>query len=105
MKTVLICAALLAGAPAAAVAQTPSGAPKPTAGATVTEVNENTTIAAIAATPAGKAALEKNIPELLPHPAYDQFKGMTLRQLEPFSGGIITSEKIAAVEASLKGAK
>jgi hypothetical protein len=101
MKIALLCAAALIAAPSISLAQaqtTPAPAAKPLV------INEDTTIESIAATPTGKAALEKNIPELLPHPAYEQFKGMSLRQLAPLSGGIVTPEKIAAVEASLKAA-
>ncbi len=105
MKAVLICAAVLISVPLAASAQTAPAAlaPAPAAGAPAA-VDVNSTIEAIAATPAGKASFEKNLPDLLPHPAYDQFKGMTLRDLAPLSGGTITDEKIAAVEADLKAA-
>ncbi len=103
MKVALICAALLVGVPSLALAQA-SAAPATTSATKPLEINDATPIEAIAATPAGKAALEKNIPELLPHPAYEQFKAMSLRQLEPLSGGIITDQKIAAVEAALKAA-
>jgi hypothetical protein len=82
---------------APAAAQAPAAAPAP--------LNGDSPIEAIAATPAGKAALEKHFPEILPHPAYEQFKAMSLRALAPLAGGIITDEKIAALEADLKAAK
>lgn len=106
MKTVLICAALVT-APFAANAQTaaPTAAPAPAPAAAAPAVlNGDSPIEAIAATPAGKAALTKTFPDLLSHPAYEQFKGMSLRNLAPLSGGLITDEKIAAVEADLKAA-
>lgn len=111
MKAVLICAAALVSVSSIANAQTApaAGTPAPAAAAAAAPaataaVTIDSPIEAIAATPAGKASFEKNMPELLPHPAYEQFKGMTLRDLAPLSGGTITDEKIAAVDADLKAA-
>ncbi len=58
-------------------------------------------IEAIAAAPDGKAALDKNLPGLTTHEAYDQFKGMSLKQVQPMSQGAITDEQIAALQADL----
>ena len=44
------------------------------------------------------------LPGLTDHPAYEQFKGMTLRQLQPMSGGVISEERITAVQAALDSA-
>ena len=104
MKAAAICAVLVLASPSLAAAQAQGAPPAAGPSAKPLVVNDDTPIEAIAATPAGKAAIEKNIPELLPHPAYDQFKAMSLRQLEPLSGGIITDAKIAAIEAALKAA-
>lgn len=104
MKTALTCILLCLAASAVAAAQAqPGSAPKATAQPLA--INDSTTIEAIAAAPAGKVALDKYMPELLPHPAYEQFKGMSLRALAPLSAGIITDEKIAAVEAALRTAR
>ncbi len=62
---------------------------------------DNTPIADIAATPAGKAALDKNLPGLTTHGAYDQFKGMSLKQVQPLSGGAITDAQLKALQADL----
>lgn len=105
MKVLLLCVATLAAAPVAANAQTETAVPAPAASATPAALNGDSPIEAVAAIPAGKAALEKHLPEVLPHPAYEQFKGMSLRQLAPLAGGLITDEKIAAVEADLNAAK
>jgi hypothetical protein len=59
-------------------------------------------IEALVNDPATKAVLEKHLPGMDKHPAYGQFKGMTLRQVAPYSQGAITDEKIAAIEADLK---
>ena len=63
-----------------------------------------TPIAELAADPAGKSILDKELPGLTDHPAYEQFKGMTLRQLQPMSGGVISDERITAVQAALDSA-
>ncbi|GAW40937.1 hypothetical protein SH203_01339 [Brevundimonas sp. SH203] len=62
----------------------------------------DSTIEALVADPATKAVLDKHLPGIDRHPAYAQFKGMTLRQVAPFSQGHITDEKIAAIDADLK---
>lgn len=50
----------------------------------------------------GAAILEKHLPGIGSHSAYDQFKGMSLVQLQPWSGGMITDEIIAAVKSDLE---
>lgn len=62
---------------------------------------ENTPIADIAATPAGKAALDKNLPGLTSHEAYEQIKGMSLKQVQPMSGGAITDAQLKALQTDL----
>ncbi|ODT61747.1 hypothetical protein [Phenylobacterium sp.] len=62
---------------------------------------ENTPIVDIAAKPEGKAALDKNLPGLTTHEAYDQFKSMSLKQVQPLSGGAITDDQIKALQADL----
>ena len=62
---------------------------------------ENTPISEIAATPEGKAALDKNLPGLTTHEAYEQFKGMSLKEVQPMSGGAITDVQLKALQADL----
>ncbi len=64
----------------------------------------DTPIADIAAVAEGKASLDKNLPGLTTHEAYDQFKGMSLKQVQPMSQGAITDAAIAAVQADLEKA-
>lgn len=78
---------------APAFAQAPAAAAAPSAG--------DTPIADIAATAEGKAALDKNLPGLTSHEAYEQFKGMTLKQVQPMSQGAITDDQIKALQADL----
>jgi phytoene dehydrogenase-like protein len=54
--------------------------------------------------PAGKAILDKELPGLTDHPAYEQFKGMTLRQLQPMASNMLTEEKLVAIQAALNAA-
>ncbi len=60
-----------------------------------------TPIADLAAKPETKAILDKDLPGMTDHPAFDQFKAMTLKALQPMSGGNITDEQLAAVQADL----
>jgi hypothetical protein len=60
-----------------------------------------TPIADLAAKPETKAILDKDLPGLTAHPAFDQFKAMTLKALQPISGGNLTDEQLAAVQADL----
>ncbi|WP_312598662.1 hypothetical protein [Brevundimonas sp.] len=62
----------------------------------------DSTIEALVADPATKAVLDKHLPGIDRHPAYAQFKGMTLRQVAPFSQGNITDAKITAIDTDLK---
>lgn len=60
-----------------------------------------TPIADLAAKPETKAILDKDLPGLTAHPAFEQFKAMTLKALQPMSGGNLTDEQLAAVQADL----
>lgn len=59
-------------------------------------------IEALLGDPATKAVVEKHLPGIDRHPAYSQFKSMTLRQVAPYSQGHITPEKITAIDTDLK---
>ncbi|HVJ01078.1 MAG TPA: hypothetical protein VM662_02790 [Sphingomonas sp.] len=94
----ILALALCLAAPATLHAQTaPTAAP-----AAASALSIETPIETIAADPAGKAVLEKLMPTLLTHAAYDSFKSMSLKDLAPYSQGAITDEKLAAVDAALK---
>jgi len=62
---------------------------------------EKTPIADLAAKPETKAILDKDVPGLTAHPAFEQFKAMTLKALQPMSQGQLTDEQLAAVQADL----
>lgn len=102
MKLVIsaVAAVLLAGPLAAQTASAPMPAPSSTP-ATGTKYTLDT----IAADPAGKAVLDKDIPGMTAHPLYDTFKAMTLNALQPASQGQITEAQVAAVKADLAAIK
>jgi hypothetical protein len=62
---------------------------------------ETTPISEIAATPEGKAALDKNLPGLTTHQSYDRFKSMSLKEVQPMSRGLITDTQLKALQADL----
>ena len=107
MKFVAFSAALLVTA-APAFAQTTTTATAPTAApapAAATKFSLDTPIEAIAADPAGKAVLEADFPGMLTHPAYDQFKGMSLTAVQPMAQGQITDEQMAKAKVDLAAIK
>jgi len=69
--------------------------------AAASRLSLETPIETIAADPAGKAALEGGLPGITSHPSYDMFKAMTLKDLQPMSGGQITDETLAKIAAEL----
>ena len=80
---------LMAGAPA--LAQAPAA----------TLSVEATPIETLVANPAAKAVLDKDIPGMTTHEAYDQFKAMTLSQVMPMSQGAIDDAKLKTVQTDL----
>ena len=93
-------ALLIAAAAVPAAAQSAPAAP-----AVAAKMSADTPIETVAASPAGKAVLDAQLPSLMAHPMYDAFKAMSLKQLQPYSSGAITDEKLAAVDAALKAIK
>ncbi|MEM6492925.1 MAG: hypothetical protein AAF650_00960 [Pseudomonadota bacterium] len=99
MKTTAFAAAfLLLGAATPALAddhmeKTEETAEKLTINNSIEELMANEETAAI---------LLKHIPGIDEHPAYGQFKGMSLIELQPWSAGAVTDEIIAAVTADLQ---
>ncbi|WP_448660104.1 hypothetical protein ACPVPU_06240 [Sphingomonas sp. CJ99] len=65
----------------------------------------DTPVEALAANPAAKAVLDKHFPEMLSHPMYDQFKQMSLKQLQPMAQGQITNDMMTAAEKDLAAIK
>ena len=65
----------------------------------------DSSIESLVANPATKAVVDANFPGIVAHPAYEQFKGMSLVQVQPFSNGVITDEAIAKASAELAAIK
>jgi hypothetical protein len=105
MKFALIAAVALAGVAPAAFAQT-APAPAPAAAPAATaKFNLDTPIEALVADPRAKAVLDADLPGTTTHPHYDMFKGMSLRAVQPMSGGKLTDEQLKKVEAGLAAIK
>ncbi len=97
MKFAVAVVALLASVPV--IAGTPVAAPP------AAPLSADTTIDALASDPKARAVLDTNFPGLTTHAMYDQFKSMTLSQLQPMSGGKITDEGLAKARAELAAIK
>jgi hypothetical protein len=80
--------------------ETPVAAP-----ATPATLTVDTPIEMLVANAKAKAVLEAAIPGITTHPAYDQFKGMSLTQVQPMSNGQLTDAQIAQVRTGLAGIK
>ena len=110
MKSIVLVAALVAAPLAAQTAPTPAPAttPVPPSNATGTETAKftvDTPIETIAADPAGKAVLDADLQNITTHPMYEQFKGMSLAQLQPVSQGQLTDAALAKVKTDLAAIK
>lgn len=65
----------------------------------------DTPVETLAADPAARAILEKDVPMLLKHPSYQTIKSLNLRQIQPYSAGALTDAMIAAADRDLKALK
>jgi hypothetical protein len=97
----LILAAVLAALPVAALAQTAATPVAPAAAA----ISLDTPIEQLLANEKTKAMLDARIPGLTSHPMLDQFKAMSLKQLQPMAGGQLTDAMLEAVAADLASGK
>ncbi|WHU01895.1 MULTISPECIES: hypothetical protein [unclassified Sphingomonas] len=109
MKLILTAAAL-ACAPAAAFAQTapaPATTPAPAAApVAAAKFSADTPIETLFANEAAKAVLVADgLGDVEKHPAYDQFKAMSFRAVQPFSEGKITDELLAKLDTDLAKVK
>lgn len=85
--------------PAAAFAQ---AAPAPAQTAPAAKFNLDTPIETLAADEKASAVLTAGLGiDVTTHPAYDQFKGMSLRQVQPMSNGQVTEAMLASIEKGL----
>lgn len=101
MRVVAATLAMLIATPVLAADPVAPSAPAAPAPAAPAKFTLDTPIETIAADPAGKAALDAAVPGLTTHAMYDQFKGMSLTQLAPMSGGKLSDEVLAKVKTAL----
>ncbi|MET0307569.1 MAG: hypothetical protein ABW023_02580 [Sphingomonas sp.] len=107
MKLALTAAALACLAPVAALAQTAPAPATPAApAAAVAKFNLDTPIEALVADEKAKAVLAADLQtDVTANPSYDQFKAMSLRQVQPFAPDKLTDELLKKVEADLAAIK
>lgn len=91
-----VLAAALALAPVLALTASPVLAEDAAA-----KLSIDSSIEALMANEATKAVVIKHLGPLNQHPFYDQFKAMTLPQVQPMSSGAITAETIEKIKADL----
>ena len=96
---ILFAAGLLSTVAAPASAQT---APTPPAPAAAAPLTTDSPIQALIADPGAKAVVLATFPNIESEPGYDQFKVVSFRRLQPHSGGKITEEHLATIDAGLK---
>ncbi|WP_277969638.1 hypothetical protein [Sphingomonas echinoides] len=101
MKSIVLAAVVLASAAPLAAQSAPSAAPVAAAATPVAKFTLDTPIETIAADPAAKKVLDADLNNITAHPMYDQFKSMSLSQVQPLSGGALTDEALVKVKADL----
>lgn len=100
MRTVTALALTLMAATPALAQSAP--APAPAGAQAVAGFSADTPLETVVADPAAKAVLDKTLPNIAKHPAFEQFKAMSLRQLQPYASDRISEEAVAKVDAELK---
>ena len=101
LKAVLVGAALTMATASVASAQT-AAAPA----AAAAKFSADTPIETIEANAEAKATLDKVIgADLSKHPQYDAFKGLSPRQLAPYSEGKVTDDMLKALDSGLGALK
>jgi hypothetical protein len=109
MKTLFAVALIAVATPALAqTAPAPAPAPVATAAPAVpaAKFNLDTPIETLVADPAAKAVLDKDLGnDVSKHPAYDQFKSMSLSAVAPMSGGAVTDEMLKTLGTDLAAIK
>jgi hypothetical protein len=90
---------LMAASPALAQSAPASTFPATSA---ATAYSADTPLEVVVADPAAKAVLDKALPNLAKHPAFEQFKAMSLRQLQPYASDKISEQAVTEVDAGLK---
>ncbi|MFM7404470.1 MAG: hypothetical protein ACKO1N_10405 [Erythrobacter sp.] len=98
----LVLAAMM---PALAIAQNNMPAPMPAAPAPAALFTIDAPIEALMADERAKAVIVKYLAGIDQHPAYNDFKGLSLKTLAPFSQGLISEETLGKIAADLAAIK
>ena len=102
-KIAIIAAGLIAALSAPIAAETTVAAPA--VAAAISAFSIDSPIEQLVANPATKTVLDTDFPGLTAHPAYEQFKAMSLKQLQPFSNGVITDDLLVKAGTDLAAIK
>lgn len=107
MKTFVLAAVMLSSAAPLAAQSTAPTTPTTTAPAPApaAKFTLDTPIETIAANPAAKQVLDADLDNITAHPMYDQFKSMSLSQVQPLSQGALTDAALVKVKADLAALK
>jgi hypothetical protein len=92
-------------APAPAAPAAPTTATPAAPATTGAKFSLDTPLGELAANPAAKAVLDKDIPGLTTNEAFDTFKGASLNQVAPYSNGKLTEAMLAQVATDLAAIK
>ena len=95
--------AVVAAVPAGLAAQTTAETPAPAAAAAAFSLD--TPIEALMADERAKAVVTTHLPGIDQHPAYEQFKALSLKALAPFSQGLISDELLGKIATDLAAIK
>ena len=100
MKIALLALPLLFAATAPAIAQDADADEMATETAEA-ELTIDSPIEVLMADEAARAVVLAEMPGLDEHPAYGQFKAMSLKAVQPYSQGMVTDEMLAKIAAGL----
>ena len=103
MKTLLIA---LAAASAAVFAAPALAIDAPTAAAPAAKLSTaDTSIGDLLDNPAAKAVLAKHVPAMVENPQIEMARSMTLKQIQPMAGDMLTDELLAKIDLDLAAIK
>jgi hypothetical protein len=96
-----VTAPMLAATPTQATAPKQAAMPKQSAAPAAANSMLDLPVEKIAATPSGRAILDKDFPGLCTHPMYSSFESMSLNQLAAMSSGKMTPVMLAKAQKDL----
>jgi len=97
----LVLSALIAAAPALAVAQAPAADAAAMAHTKAAYTTAETEIGTLLDDPAAKAVLVKHVPEMATNDQIDMARAMTLKDIQQYAPDQVTDAVLAAIDADL----